>query len=142
MNLLYLDDFNLESGVFSYSIEDSNGDRVDKVIYTGDAFRKYNLDRIDFMLLSYLPKAIKTGVALKVMGPISENLYKKSVRIQDIIVKKDPRLYRITIFSTGLIEEDKYQYSDDDIIEIYSGYDVLHPLKVLDSLINYYNIGE
>jgi len=120
---MYLAELDLEKGMIAYSIEDENGDRLDKVIVEEDYLRNLTIVDMDMFLLSYLPKLMSKGYNLKIMGPISKSLADMLDDMQLTLIRAGIHPFGASTLSIMSIEEvEDKNYGKDDIVQFAKKY--------------------
>jgi len=115
---LYLAEFDPSEGFVAYSIEDENGDRVDKGRFGHASLRNYDPKTMDFFLLSYMPKLMTTGDSLEVLGPLSRGLVRKLDGMEETLLKDSRHPFNnIALTSNTIVDYGNRDYMEKDILQ-------------------------
>ena len=137
---LYLAEFDPIEGLVAFSIEDENGDRVDKGRFGHEKLRNYNPKTMDFFLLSYLPKLMSNGDNLEILGPLSKGLIHKLDGLQNKLVREGMHPFRnIALTVTAVEDAGRRDYKEEDILHFAKAYLKNKDLsETLKSVFEYY----
>ena len=137
---LYLAEFDPSEGFVAYSIEDENGDRVDKGRFGHESLRNYDPKTMDFFLLSYMPKLMAAGDNLEVLGPLSRGLVQKLDDMEELLLKNSMHPFNnIALTSNAIVDHGNRDYKEEDILhfaEVYLNNNDLD--ETLKSVFEYY----